>query len=290
MKKAILLLSIVIILLAVMLATNAQVDQASKPNLTIGAEPMALPASLDKLYPPQAKQPLFLARMHEMSDGFTGIVVDLFENDFENVESDYENFRTKYVELSRLVPEWSELYPMPPIEKLGAVLKTHDPGKVMPAIGQVGEICNECHFTYMPKVQSKYHWRNFQSLTVTDPLTNKTVSFAQIMQFVDANLSGIEVDLRQGQVENARKQQQALLARYHAMSEVCIDCHDSERHYYTDESVMAAIENLGEALNADNIDPALVGKYGQEIGTESCFKCHLVHVPAAAAQWQMSGR
>jgi hypothetical protein len=289
MKKSILLFSSVILLLAAPLVmTNAQIQEKGKSTLDTITNPAQLPASLNDLYPPRAKQPVYLFRMYDISESLAGIVADLFENDFENAESNYENFKTKYVELSRLVPEWTEYFPLAPVEKLSADSKTNDPDKVMPAVEQVGEICNECHFAYMPQVQHKFHWRNFQSITMTDPLTNETVSFSRIMQYLDTNLTGIKVDLIQGQIENARKQHQAFQARFQAFSELCMDCHDSERHYYTDESVNETIQRLGEALKADNIEPELVGRYSQEIGTESCFKCHLVHVPAAATQWQMA--
>ncbi len=54
--------------------------------------------------------------------------------------------------------------------------------------------------------------------------------------------------------------------------------------YYIDENVQNKLDNPGQALSESPINPDKVGMLSQEIGAESCFKCHLVHVPAALAQ------
>jgi hypothetical protein len=120
-------------------------------------------------------------------------------------------------------------------------------------------------------------------------LTNREVDNQHLMRLIDANFTGIEADAEQGQIENARNQFENFRARFLAMEETCMICHDTERDYYVDESVKAMIDELGRALNAPSVDPTIVSKLShQGIGMESCFKCHLVHVPAATAQLQMA--
>jgi hypothetical protein len=266
----------------------AQVQKEVKPKPKTADIVAPLPASLDNLFPPKTEQPVYLFRMLGMSKPFTGIVVDLFENDIENVSANFEKFRTQYLEVSKLVPEWESYFPLEPVDELGTALKTGDQEKVMAAVQQVSKVCSDCHIPNMPRVQHKYHWGNFNAITVTDPLTKQEVIFQQLMLFIEANFTGIEVDVEQDQIENAQRQFQGFRARFQAMGETCMNCHDTERHYYVDESVMAMIDKLGQALSASPVDPNIVGKLSLGIGMESCFKCHLVHVPAAAAQLQMA--
>jgi len=59
---------------------------------------------------------------------------------------------------------------------------------------------------------------------------------------------------------------------------------DPERHYYIDKNIQDMIDRLEQALQANPVDAKQIEILAQGIGTESCFKCHLGHVPAAAAQ------
>ncbi|UCF64508.1 MAG: hypothetical protein JSW33_01380 [bacterium] len=283
MKRAVLFLAtILIVLLAGLLLTSFQASKKDKPQSSDITVP--LPASLDKLFPPQAEQPVFLFKMLGMATPFTGIIVDLFENDLENAKDNFEKFKANYTELSKLVPEWEKYFPIEPVDKLGRTLISGDPAQVMPAYEQVGKVCSNCHNMNMPRVQYKYHWGDFQAITIEDPLTRQVVSFQQFMQFLDVSYTGISVNMNQGQIDNARKQLQGFRARFEAMEETCMNCHDTERLYYVDETVEAMIDELEEALNASPVDPKKVGMISQGIGMENCFKCHLVHVPAAVAQ------
>lgn len=244
-----------------------------------------LPASLEALYPPNAANPVFLLSMFEMNKPLTGIVVDLFEGDLDHAKANFEKFRTQYLATSKLVPEWQkEYYPLKPVEELGTSLQTNDRDKVMAAIGKVGMVCHNCHSATMVKVQQKYHWPDFKIITVPDPLTNQGVDYPTLMQYLNANFTGIGVDLEQGQVENAQKQFQGFEARFQALMESCGSCHDTERKYYVDESVQSLIDKLGQALEVSSVDPKVVGELSQGIGMESCTKCHLVHLPAAYAK------
>ena len=41
------------------------------------------PKSLSKYYPPESKQPKWIQQMHKMSTHFSGVFINLKENDFE---------------------------------------------------------------------------------------------------------------------------------------------------------------------------------------------------------------
>lgn len=175
---------------------------------------------------------------------------------------------------------------MGPVEELGAALEAEDQWRAMVAYEKVGMVCGSCHATNMPKVQQKYHWGDFSAINVEDPLTNEGVGFAQLMSSLDANFVGIGVDVEEGQVENAQQQFQGFNARFQALKGTCRNCHDTERKYYIDEGGQALIDELGQALSEPAIDPKLVEELGMGIAMESCFRCHLVHVPAALSRFQ----
>ena len=262
------------------------VQREQTPDSKITTVEIPLPPSLDKYFPPRAEQPVYLMRMLEMNKPFTGIVVDLSEEDPDNARANFGKFREHYVELSTLVPEWTEYFPIGPLNRLQTALETGNQDKVMAAVQQVGKVCSDCHVSVLPQVQHVYFWGNFREIRIADPLTGQDVAQRELMQFMDASFTGIEIDAEQGQIENARSQFQNFRARFQAMEGTCMICHDTERHYYVDESVRAMIDELGRELSAPSIDPATVTRLSQRIGMESCFKCHLVHMPAAMAQLQ----
>ncbi len=281
-----LLFGIAITGLVALRVTGPHVQREQTPDSQTTTIEIPLPVSLGNYFPPGAEQPVYLLMMLEMNKPFTGIVVDLSEQDADNARANFKKFRGHYVELSKLVPEWTEYFPMGPLNALQTALETGNQEKVIAAVQQVGKVCSDCHVSVLPQVQHRYFWGNFREIRITDPLTSQDVTHRELMQFMDANFTGIEIDAEQGQLENARSQFQNFRARFQTMEGTCVICHDTERHYYVDESVKTMIDELGRVLTAPSIDPATVSRLSQRIGMESCFKCHLVHMPAAMAQLQ----
>ena len=263
-----------------------ELEKLKQENEALRAIVSLPPSSLDNLFPPVAEQPIFLINMLEMGRLFSAIVVDLFEGDIPNVTEDFIKFKVKFGEVSKLVPEWESYFNMDAVENLGTALETGDQGKIMMEYGKVGGVCHNCHSIYMPKVQQKYHWGSFAGITVRDPVTEESIEYGRLMQFLSVNFAGINVDIEQGQIENAQKQFDGFNARFKTLKTVCIKCHNSKRTYFVDEKVQAAIDELGETMKKSSIDKELIGKLSRKIGTESCFKCHLVHVPAELSKYQ----
>ncbi len=278
--------------IALALATMALVAPGKTDNPVTSATgtPLTLPPSLDNFYPPKAPAPVYLLNMIELTTSFSGIVSDLLENDLENSGKNYEKFRKKYSEISASVPEWKELTPMAPVDELGTAMKSGDPGQIMAAVEKAGETCDGCHKKYMPLVQQKYHWGDFDGISVTDPLSEQEVSFGQLMLMMDANMAGVGLDVEQGQRENAMMQAQGLEARFGALKQACSACHDSEREYYVGSVTLDMLNRMKQALEEESPDPQAIGGILNGIGEEGCFKCHLVHIPAAYARYQMRGK
>ncbi len=283
--KKIAFLSLVILLVAVG-CTNKQseeIEMLKKENSALKDMLAPPPSVLDAMYPPTTEQPMYQLRMMELEIPMSGILVDLFENDMENVKTNFEIFQTKYGEVAKLVPEWENKYPWEPVERLGNALQDGEQEKVMAAFVELGKVCMDCHIETMAKVQQKYYWKDIREVKSTDPLTNEEVDFPTFKQFLNTSFLGIGVNLQEGQIENASKQFDAFNARFQTLKDTCGDCHGtSERKYYVDESVQAMIDKLGQVLREpSSLDSEQVQGLMMTIGIESCGKCHLVHVPAA---------
>jgi hypothetical protein len=246
------------------------------------------PSSLDNLFPPKAEAPVYLFKMFELSTSLVGVGVDLSEKDSEQAQANFVRFKAQYEEVSKLVPEWENDYPMEPVEQLGMALEAGDEGKVMAAFEMVGKVCYDCHIVNMPKAWQKYHSGDFSTLNVTDPVTQKEVDYNEFMWNLESSLGGVTVDIEQGDMENALKHSVNLNARYQVLKETCYICHDTERHYYVDPGVQSLLDKLGATLKEASPDPKLAGEFVQGVGMESCFKCHLVHLPSvfAKARWE----
>jgi hypothetical protein len=265
-------------------STKTQMSEKGNLALNDYASP---PSSLDSLYPPNKNEPVYLLKMFELGTFFSGIVADLFENDAQNAKGNFEKFREKYIEVSKLVPEWEKDYPMDRLDELKIALDTGTQGKIMAATEKVGKTCHQCHVSNMAKVQQKYHWGDFETIKIKDPLTNEEVGFSQLKQGLNVNFVAIGLNIKQGQKENARKQFQAFNARFRALGSTCQNCHKKrEIKHYVDQRVSSLIENIELELSRSAHDQNVVSSLTQKIGMESCFKCHLVHIPSAFAKLQ----
>ncbi len=284
MKSRVAIIVLVCVTGALLLFTYAAVTSTDQKAATSAA---VLPSSLDNLYPPVNPAPVYLLGMYGLARPFSGMVCDVLENDMENALSNFEAFRKAYVENSALVPEWQPMYAMDPVDQLGAAITTGDPSKIMPAVDALGRVCHGCHVAKMVPVQQKFRWDSFAGFALTDPLSGADVSFAQLMLMMETNFDGIASNLQQGQKENALAQFAGFNARFQAMADACVICHDSERHYYVSEDITGLISNLQVELSKPAVDMATVGGLLQSIGQESCSKCHLVHIPAAYGQQMM---
>jgi len=260
--------------------SNGTGHQAESPKL-------ALPASLNDYYPPKNPAPAYLLAMLDLAKPFSGMVCDALEGDIGNARSNFELFKKAYIENSTVIPEWKQKYPMEPIQQLGAVIKSGDPSKIMPAVDAVGAVCHSCHVTYMAPVHQKYRWDDFGDILLTDPLSGQDVSYAGLMLMMQTNFDGIANDIGQGQHENALRQFAGFKERFQAVSEACMICHDTERHYFVSDEITDLISDLQAVLNKSEVDMGQVGGLLQTIGNESCSKCHLVHIPAAYGQQNM---
>jgi cytochrome c556 len=244
-----------------------------------------LPSSLDRLYPPAAKEPVFLLAMHAQAEPLFGVVLKATQGDMAGAKKYFGQFREAYGRASSLVPEWKDKFPAAPVDAVGTALEGGAPDKVMAALQALGEsVCARCHMVNMPKVMQVKHWSDFSVLSLTDPATRKPVPFAAFMFGLEMSFAGIGIELKEGHVDKAREYFAAFNGAMGELRTACAACHDSERKYYVDASAQSTIDALGAALKSPAPDAAAVGGLMDRIGMDTCHKCHLVHMPAAMTQ------
>jgi hypothetical protein len=282
--STVLLVGFLVLVLFLAIAMIPHAGAGSLPEATRGVPAtLPLPESLNSLYPPVADRPVYLQKMLTLETYFSGIVVDLMEDDLDGAKGSFEDFQRQYREITAMVPEWKGEYPEEKVKELGAAMATGDKRLAMDAFAAVGEICHRCHLTAMVPVQHKYQWGDFGAITVEDPLSGVSTGYPQFKKYLAANLAGITVDLRQGQTDNARKQFEGFRARFDALIGSCRGCHEKTSRYFVDREMLDTVEELGEVFRSRTVAADAVTVLVQKIGRESCSKCHLVHVPAALA-------
>jgi hypothetical protein len=282
MKGVIMLRVIAVILAAVLFFSlvAATIEGTDERQPVVNNE-QSIPQALDGFYPPQAPAPIYLIEMLKLARYFSGTLTDFIEEDWENSQSNFETFLEQYQKVAKMVPEWEGYYSDDKVHELGKALKARDHQQFMPAFEQVGAQCKNCHLQTIVQVYNQYHWGDYTAITVTDPSNGQDVSFLRLMQLMETDLNSIGIDLEQNQTQEALSHIQSLGIRYRALEETCMSCHDSERRYYVDDDITDMISEMESALTQPSGDPAVVQSLADRVGMESCYKCHLVHIPSA---------
>ncbi len=264
-----------------------EVDRLKKENTILKAMIGPPPAELDSLYPPLALSPLYLTEMTELGTLYSGFVVRIFEGDRSGAKVLFDSFREQYEALSEIVPQWKDDFPSQPLDELAALIEEGEPGEITVSAEKVGDICHSCHIANLPKVQQKYHWDEFSTIYLTDPLSNESTDYRRFKMSLEMSFTGIGVELQQGQIEKAIGHFENFNRGVEQLKESCGACHDVERKYFVDAVLDELVSKIGTELQTESPDMQIIGQLSQQIVTENCLKCHLVHLPAtyAKARW-----
>jgi cytochrome c556 len=282
------------LVLAACSSDKAETDQLKADNAALTKQNEALkqlagppPASLDQYFPPAAPAPLFLIEMFGLAGPFEGVGVDLQEQDIAGVKANYQAFKTQYDKVAAMVPEWKDRFPLEPVTALGTAIDGGNPAQIGPAMGKVGEICGSCHALYQIKTQQKYHWKSFDEIKVTDPVSGQEMEFGDYMVAMAGSFEGAFIDMGEGQLDKAHQNYEAFSTQFKALGEnACKECHQDPtgkeipRKYYVDDDSLALVAQLGQALAANPPDAEAIGNLSGAIGNSICLNCHLVHLPA----------
>lgn len=241
-----------------------------------------LPPSLGQYY--ESKPSVYLTKMWQLGEAMMGIGVNLQQQDMENAKKSYNDFSKKYKESSNLVPEWKKYYDQDLVEKMGVSLDSGNVPEVFETIGKVGATCVSCHNEKMPPVWNKYNWDDFSKMTLNTPNPDEPVlpwPVAKI-KYLAPGYDGIGVNIKNNNQKGAQQSFVLFKTMFDNMNSTCSSCHVSSRKYYVSEDIRMMIDTMGEKINSGNLTEAEGLRVG--IGMESCYACHVLHMPAQFAK------
>ena len=245
-------------------------------------EKEGLPSSLDQYY--KSKPPVYLIDMFELGEAMMGIGVNLQQGDMENAKKSYIEFSKKYKDSSNKVPEWNKYYDLDLVEKIGASLDSGNVPEVFETIGKVGEKCVSCHKEKMPPVWIQYNWDDFSKMTLKTPNPAEPTlpwPVAKI-KYLAPGYDGIGVNIKNNNQTGAQQSFVLFRTMFDNMNSTCSSCHVSSPRYYVSADIWEMIDTMGEKIDSGNLTEAEGLRMG--IGMESCYKCHVLHMPAQFAK------
>ncbi len=243
-----------------------------------------LPASLDRLFPPQSATPVYRDQMAELGFAYSAIFDDLEERDLDEARHSFESFRDRYRQVAGLVPEWRSRMPEAVLRPLESALRSGDVARSRDALLALRGTCAGCHNANMTRVQQVFHWGDFRRIEAIDPVAGRSVPFSALKWAMQDSFVGVMTDARQQQRARAQQHFREFAARFDALRRTCAGCHGDEVPKYAGAAIGNRITQLGLLLQAEPIVAAQVDVLTRQIDSQSCFKCHLVHLPAAKAR------
>ena len=243
------------------------------------------PKSLDQYY--QKDPSDFLMAMFGVLGPMGAMETHLKDGNLDKAKKYFAAFKAEYYKISKMVPEWSKHFPSEPMEKLEDALNSGEPMKIQSAAQGVGKTCADCHQEHLPEVWYKYHWKDFGTIKVPDPVSGKLLSFVEYMFGLHHSFSATNTYLSEekadGKFVKTIEALTDLKYRVDALNVGCKECHgkDDKRKYFTSSDVIDQLSVAGYELETKQPNIDEVNKRLQGVGFESCHKCHLVHVPAA---------
>lgn len=236
-----------------------------------------LPQSLSNYY---NKDPIYLINMFDMGGAMMGIIVNVQQNDTDNAKVSFDAFSKLYENTSNMVPEWKGYFDTDVVNGLGTALKSGNPGEIFPAIDKVGKTCSNCHEAEKPTVWAKYHWKDFRTITMVtgNPQEPELPFAAAKMKYLAPAFDGVIVNIKEGQKIEAAEGWNQFNAMFSNLEKSCLQCHSEPPRYFVSSDIKSLISKVGKDITAGNLQEA--GDAMQQIGMESCYKCHVIHEPA----------
>lgn len=245
------------------------------------------PKSLEKLYPPESKTARWTKQMHKISRNFGGVFLNVKENDWKNAEAEAKKFLENYTETSKWVPEWKDLFDLKAAKNFYDSIKSQDSKNIRKASSPVAKTCSECHLkNYLP-VWAKFHMPSVKKIKISDPITGKEISYKNYMHSLSSNFKEMTVNFSQSQYMKVFQAANSFQKRIKELRSVCSKCHVSEwsrsavsvRQFFVNDGILEVIQDLKKDLATGEPDPEKFWQSVENIGLQSCKKCHLVHQP-----------
>ncbi|HEY9245968.1 MAG TPA: hypothetical protein VIO11_03885, partial [Candidatus Methanoperedens sp.] len=242
----------------------------------------ALPLSLDKYY--KTAPPEYLLKMFDMGEAMQGIAVNIRQGDMNRARESFKAFKEKYEASSGMVPEWRKYYDLKAIARLGSALEAGKTPEIFEAMGEVGSTCSGCHRNTMAMVWNRYNWKDFDKLKMASPNPGEApLRWGEAkMKYLVVGFDGIGINIRNNNQAGAQQSFELFRKMFDNLNSTCSSCHAGERRYYVSGDIRAMITSMGEKINARDLKGAEELRHA--IGMESCYGCHVLHMPAQYAK------
>jgi cytochrome c556 len=219
--------------------------------------------------------------MYDMGENMIGITINIQQGDMVNAKKSYQAFAKNYDNSAALVPEWKDYYNKSPVEKMGAALDAGDIPGVFKSMGDVGAGCSNCHKNTMPAVWNKYNWKDFRNVMINTPNPEEPQLpwSAAKMKYLVPGFDGIGINIKQGNQTGAKQSFELFSIMFNNTKQACSACHATERRYYVSDDIMGMIKTMGKEIDAGNLTAA--ENIWKGIGAQSCYACHVLHMPAS---------
>jgi cytochrome c556 len=239
------------------------------------------PQTLSKYYPPNSNKFEFLNSMYAMSTAFTGMFVNIQENDWNNALKWANILRENYLNIGKLVPEYDKALKKSEIDQLVNAVKEKNFDKVKLNADVVGKSCAQCHQKQQITTKIMYHYPSFSLVNLEDPVSRSNLEFDDYMKKMTDSMKKIRIYLEDNKPEKAIAEGNNFVKRLKSLSQSCNDCHTNKMsvEIYQGKELDEKLDLLSKALQSKNKQE--VYKNLSWISMNNCSKCHNTHQTTA---------
>ncbi len=235
------------------------------------------PKSLEKYYPPNSEKFEYLMNMYKASISFTGLSTSLMEKDWKRAEKWAKSLRDAYLKIGELVPEWDKVLRKKEANALVKAVQNKDVRKIRFFANAVGQTCSKCHSRYMASTKLLYHFPDFDTVSLEDPVSGLSYEVSDYMAKMTTSFKLLNVYLSDGLKNKAKKAGMDFVKRFKGLTQMCSECHTNKlsEEIYFGKEVQAKVKELEAAIR--NLDAKKISQTFGWINMNNCSKCHNVH-------------
>ncbi|OGW14714.1 MAG: hypothetical protein A3G93_10530 [Nitrospinae bacterium RIFCSPLOWO2_12_FULL_45_22] len=259
---------------------------------TFGEEPKTpfiskdLPDSLAHYYKGRRNQ--YALSMIELGRLMGASFEEAYSKNYDHAIKLFKSFEEQYDQVSQMVPEWDYYFPNGPLQEVEQLISQKaPPEKIRESARRVENICTNCHIYEMFKVQSTYHWKKFNQISIVNQ-DGEDISFHTIMIQLSNKLAVIPSTVQREDFEAAQRHFKDLSDNFIFLEMSCNRCHAQPREYFVDQRVKAHWYQIGGLIRHKKTDLAAYNKLVDQVYEQSCIPCHRVHMPVAFMQIYLS--
>jgi cytochrome c556 len=217
-----------------------------------------------------------------MSTAFTGIRLNVNEDNWEKAREWAEKLKELYNETSKMVPEWKDYFKPKLADDLVKAVSSRNVDRVIEATRKLGETCAKCHQDNELAVKLTYRFPSFEKVKIEDPVEFMEYETGKYMKEMTNSLKAMKVFLMQGEGEKAQESGLNFVERARQLSAMCSKCHTNKlsEEVILGKDYRQALDRLEELLSTSKPSKEEIYKTLGSI-TVSCTKCHNVHIMPA---------